>query len=278
MGRSAILHAVGWYDAKSSLSCKGVRNVRAHTRLEGGAHLVLRQIIRQVGHHDLGLGWDAIRGRATLAAELALALALDVGLVLAGATLGRLLVSDIAQRLGLVVGMLASSLVVLVFTSVFAAIQSLYSLSTYRSVARAAREAAAAASATATTVRRATATVIVGAVSLLSRSGRGASELHRHLALENLLAREFSNGTLGLRRSGQVNKGVADRAVVARVLGNGDRLLRLVSMLLHHSARNVGRIPMPPRAAVTTPFDLGIARATCDANWHHVWPRVSIMP
>ncbi len=45
-----------------------------------------------------------------------------------------------------------------------------------------------------------------------------ASELDRDLALKDLLARELVDGTIGLSGSREVDKGVADRAVGARVL------------------------------------------------------------
>jgi hypothetical protein len=48
--------------------------------------------------------------------------------------------------------------------------------------------------------------------------------LNGNLALKDLLAGELLDGTLGLSGSGKVDKGVADRAVGARVLGDRDRL------------------------------------------------------
>lgn len=63
----------------------------------------------------------------------------------------------------------------------------------------------------------------VGTLGLLVRLGL-ASELDGDLALEDLLAGELSDGTLSLARGREVDEGVADGAVGARVLGNGNRL------------------------------------------------------
>lgn len=51
-----------------------------------------------------------------------------------------------------------------------------------------------------------------------------ASKLDRDLALKDLLARELSDGALCLGGSGQVDKSVANGALGAWVLGNGDSL------------------------------------------------------
>lgn len=51
-----------------------------------------------------------------------------------------------------------------------------------------------------------------------------ACELDGDLALQNLLARKLGNGALSLGGGGQVDEGVADRALGSRVFGNGDSL------------------------------------------------------
>jgi hypothetical protein len=45
--------------------------------------------------------------------------------------------------------------------------------------------------------------------------------LNGHLALENLLSRELSDGTLSLAWSGKVDKGISDWALGAWVFGDG---------------------------------------------------------
>jgi hypothetical protein len=66
-------------------------------------------------------------------------------------------------------------------------------------------------------------TLGVGALGLLVRLGL-ASELDRDLALKDLLARELRDGTLSLSGCREVDEGVTDRAVGARVLWDGDGL------------------------------------------------------
>jgi hypothetical protein len=66
-------------------------------------------------------------------------------------------------------------------------------------------------------------TLDVGTLGLLVRL-RLAGELDRDLALKDLLAGELSDGTLSLGGGREVDEGVADRAVGARVLRDGNRL------------------------------------------------------
>lgn len=66
-------------------------------------------------------------------------------------------------------------------------------------------------------------TLGVGTLGLLVRLGL-ASELDRDLALQDLLAGELGDGTLGLAGSREVDEGVTDRAVGARVLRDRNRL------------------------------------------------------
>lgn len=62
-----------------------------------------------------------------------------------------------------------------------------------------------------------------GTLGLLARLGL-AGELDGDLALEDLLAGELSDGALGLAGGREVDEGVTDRAVGARVLRDGNRL------------------------------------------------------
>lgn len=65
----------------------------------GITHLVLGQVVRQVSHHDLGLGGDTILGgTALLLLDTATRLALLGGTSVVG------LVSDLSQRLSLTRG------------------------------------------------------------------------------------------------------------------------------------------------------------------------------
>lgn len=75
-----------------------------------------------------------------------------------------------------------------------------------------------------------TGTLSVGALGLLTSGLRLASQLDGNLALKDLLARELLDGALGLSRSGEVDKGVTDRAIGARVLWDRDRLTREMSV------------------------------------------------
>lgn len=51
-----------------------------------------------------------------------------------------------------------------------------------------------------------------------------AGKLDRNLALEDLLARELGDGALCLGGGGEIDEGIADGALGAWVLGNGDSL------------------------------------------------------
>lgn len=95
--------------------------------------------------------------------------------------------------------------------------------------------AAATAGRTATATRGPTAlsTLAVSAFSLFICLGL-AGKLDRDLALKYLLAGQLGDRPLGLTRGGKVDKGIPNRAVGARVLGNGDGLANIahVSALL----------------------------------------------
>lgn len=102
---------------------------------------------------------------------------------------------------------------------------------TYRSSTASSATGTTTAAATATARSSATGTLgtrvaVGGTLGLLTSGLRSASKLDRDLALENVLAGKLSDGTLSLSRGREVNEGIADRAVSARVLRNGDRLPR----------------------------------------------------
>jgi len=69
-----------------------------------------------------------------------------------------------------------------------------------------------------------TLTLTVGTLGLLTSRLGLAGKLDGHLALKNLLAGELGDGALSLCWRGEVDEGVADGTVGARVLGNGNRL------------------------------------------------------
>ena len=101
MGRKAILAETGLKLAKMSLSCVEFSDWTSFKKKEsyGITNLVLGQVIRQVSHHDLGLGGDTILGRtALLLLDTATRLALLGGTGVVG------LVGDLSQRLGLTRG------------------------------------------------------------------------------------------------------------------------------------------------------------------------------
>lgn len=62
-----------------------------------------------------------------------------------------------------------------------------------------------------------TGTLSVGTLRLVVRLGL-AGELNRNLALQNLLARQLSDGTLSLAGGRKVDESVTDRALGTRVL------------------------------------------------------------
>ncbi|MBE3044409.1 hypothetical protein IMZ48_17945 [Candidatus Bathyarchaeota archaeon] len=88
----------GSYGAKSSFSYEMVRNGSpAGKGVESrDTNLLLGQLVGEVGNHDLGLGRDAVRGRATLPALLQSTVLVLLALAL---LVGSLLVCDIRQRL-----------------------------------------------------------------------------------------------------------------------------------------------------------------------------------
>ena len=193
-------------------------------------NLLLGQVIREVSNHDLGLGRDTVGRGAALPTLPGTSLGL-AGLALLVA--GRL-VGDVLQSLGLVDGRILSGsgalLLLLVLVVMSVRVFQAWDLEvdsnrekTYTAVtATTSTAATATAGATATTGRVAAASTLSttldgGTLGLLVRLGL-ASELDGDLALKDLLARELGNGTVGLGGSREVDKGVADRAVGARVL------------------------------------------------------------
>ena len=101
--------------------------------------------------------------------------------------------------------------------------------STYASTASATSTASTSATATATTRSTAagalaTRSLTVGSLGLLTSRLRLASKLNRDLALEDLLAGELLDGALSLAGGREVDESVADGAVGAGVLGDGNRL------------------------------------------------------
>lgn len=99
---------------------------------------------------------------------------------------------------------------------------------TYRSATSLSATGTTAASATATSgssASRAFGTLLaVGrCLGLLTSSvGGSAGKLDRDFSLENLLSGQLGDGTLGFGRGGEVDEGVANGTVSARVLGNRD--------------------------------------------------------
>ena len=104
---------------------------------------------------------------------------------------------------------------------------------TYRSSTASSATGTTTAAATATARSSATGTLgtrvaVGGTLGLLTSGLRSASKLDRDLALENVLAGKLSDGTLSLSRGRKVDEGIADRAVGAGVLRNGDGLPRKI--------------------------------------------------
>jgi len=207
---------------------------RTSVGVGGSTNLLLGQVIREVSNHDLGLRGDTV-GRGTALATLA-GTSLSLG-TLALLLAGRL-VGDVLQSLGLDSSLLSGSgalvLLLLILLSVSAmhpipCVAGMAVARTYTAVTAAAgTPATATASPTATAGGVAAASALgtaldVGTLGLLVRLGL-ASELDRDLALEDLLARELGDSTVGLGGGREVDKGVTDRAVGARVLRDGNRL------------------------------------------------------
>lgn len=186
------------------------------------SHLLLGQVVGEVGDHDLGLGRNAVSRGAALTALTGRAVVL-ASLVVAG------LVGDVLQGLGgRGSGALGTLLLLLALgrnVSFCVHLTRNIQARTYTIATSTATTAATGATATAGGLTAASAFMALtgGTLGLLVRLGL-ASELDGDLALEDLLAGELSDGTLSLVGSREVDEGIADGAVGARVLGNGNRL------------------------------------------------------
>jgi hypothetical protein len=210
------------------------------TILSWNTYLLLSQVVGKVSDHDLVLGRDAIgRGAplTTLTGSLGLSLggiSIHIRRLLAGNVSGRR--SYLASSRCISGAALSSSCLLLLLVILWLAVStsvchtSALIWTTYTTASTATTTAT---STTATSTATATgglpaagtlAVLSVGTFSLVGSSLGLASKLDGDLALQDLLARELSNGALSLAGSGQVNKGVADRAVGARVLRDGNGL------------------------------------------------------
>jgi hypothetical protein len=182
--------------------------------LEELQKLLLGQVVGQVGNHDLGLGGNAISRGATLTA-LTLS-ALGLGSLSGSGSIG--VDSSGGGSLGSG-GIKGLALLLLV------GLASAATTGTTTSTASTATAATTSGSAAAGTFRART--LAVGTLDGLLASGLGlASELNRDLALKDLLAGKLLDGTLSLSGGREVDKGVANRAVGARVLGDRNGLTR----------------------------------------------------
>jgi len=181
-----------------------------------GTYLLLTEVVRKVGNHDLGLAGDAVLRRATLlAGTVGVGLAVNSEAVLASGG-GQSLVGGLSKRSSLAGdvggGAVGGSL------ALDSAVGGLTLLAT------------AAASSTATTATTAAAGGLAAAGSALTALGdlssrlRLAGKLDGDLAVEDGLAVQLLDGAIGLGRGGHVNEGVADRASGARVGGDGGGL------------------------------------------------------
>lgn len=184
-------------------------------------HLLLGQIVGQVSDHDLGLGGDAIRGGATLTA---LALLVTLLCILVSVALGS--IGDIGQRVNLLSGSSIGSRSLSICRGGLGslALLSILALTTGTT----GTSAVASTTATTATTRSAAASALgastLGSLSLLTSRLGLAGKLNGNLALENLLAGELLDGTLGLGGSREVDEGVANRTVGTGVLGDGNGL------------------------------------------------------
>lgn len=211
-----------------------------------GTYLLLGQVVRQVGDHDLGLGGNAIGRRASLTAgTLGSGLLLESFVVLL--TIG--LVGDVSQRPSLGgrggssggggwrlssssrgVPLLVLLGSVLLYTSAEVESVACWAFSYTSGAASASASSTTTTASAPTTARGAAAsalvarTLTVGSLCLLSSGLRLAGELDRNLALEDLLAGELSDGALGLGGSREIDESVANRAVGSRILRDRDGL------------------------------------------------------
>jgi hypothetical protein len=183
--------------------------------------LLLREIVREVGNHDLVLGRNTISRRATLTSLTGLTrftrftrfTRSTVGLSL-NILLGGNLVGGIGQGKDL-----ASSRNL----SAFLATRTSASTTTTCSTTASAATATSRWSTATTFTSRETLTSACSSLTLLAGWFRLASKLDRDLAFKNFLARELRDGTLSLAWGGKVDESVSNWAVGTGVLGNRGR-------------------------------------------------------
>jgi hypothetical protein len=186
--------------------------------------LLLAQVVRQVGDHDLGLGGDAVLRRATLLARagsvgLAALLAVDADGALRARLGAQSLVSGLGERSDLA-GDVSGATAGGRLSTLLAVLAVLGATAASAGAATATPVAATAAGGLATT------RLAFGTLTALSGGSSGlrlAGELHRHLAVEDALAVQLVDGALGLGRGRDVDEGVADGTGGAWVGGDGCR-------------------------------------------------------
>lgn len=191
------------------------------------SYLLLTKIVREVGDHDLVLAGNAVFWWAALLARLChLALAglgwIDSdGTFLAHSARQGLVggcgqTSSLARDVGrtVAVGCTLDELAVCALASLCCV--SCCSSSIIRLFTYATTTASTTATSTSTAASRIATLVTLSALSPFGRSGGSrlglTSELHRNLAVEDGLAVQLIDGTLGLGRCGDIDEGVADRA------------------------------------------------------------------
>lgn len=184
-------------------------------------HLVLGQVVRKVGDHNLGLGRNAVlRGTTLLLGAGRTRLALLLGSLIASSLV---VVGSFGQR-GLVgsISTFLSLRGLLMIMSVLIEPQRPIE-STYTTTTATATTATSATTATAPSTSTLTALTAAGTFTTTGSTFLGlgrlglAGQLHGHLAREDLLARETFDSCGSFVGSGEIHKGVANRAVGAGV-------------------------------------------------------------
>lgn len=209
-------------------------------------YLLLAQIIRQVSHHNLGLGSNAIFGRSTLLLGTGTGLAGGLSR-LGGSGIGIVLVGEFSQRSSLARGsggLLFSTLSTLGLpgTKMLVVAQLTRWDMTYRATSAGSTTNTAATTATATStssrplaafVAAGTFTATYSTLSLGLSGLRLAGKLNGNLALKNFLSGELFNSASGFRSGCEVHERIADGAVVAGVHRDRDALTKNRSTLVH---------------------------------------------
>lgn len=185
------------------------------------AYLLLTKIVGEVGNHDLGLAGDTVLRRATLLAGavgvgLAGVVGVDSEALASGG--GQSLVGGLGERSSLAGNVGRGAVGGSLALAVDSALSSLALLAT-----AAASCTATTATATATSGLATTGSALTTLGGLSGRLGL-AGKLDGDLAVEDGLAVQLLDGTVGLGGGGHVNEGVADRAGGARVGGDGGGL------------------------------------------------------